>query len=382
MKIAVLRQKVSGPGGAETTLGYLVRGLAAAGHEVKLYGAANAREPLEAWGPRVSYVPVPVWGGKTGRLLSYAINTRRLLRRADVQVVFSLERTLYQQVYRAGDGCHREWLDRRAPFLSPGARTLQKVSLFHRAMLGLEKRLFTDPGLKRVIANSLKVQDEIIRHYRVDLAKIKVIHNGLDREKFQPCSEESRKTLLSQLGAPAGAKIVLFVGSGFGRKGLTYLFEAFGGLKNKDTFLWVVGKGATAPYQRLAHRWEFADRVRFWGAQAEVALFYQAAQVLALPTLYDPCSNVVLEALGCGCPVVTTAANGAAQFLTPGRNGEILARPDDITALRQALTAYADRGRDLEVQHAAQQAVAHLNWDHTTSQTLAVLEEAAGESGR
>ncbi len=377
MKIAVLRQKVTGPGGAETTLGYLARGLAAAGHKVVVYGAAGEAQAQEALGPGISYVPVPVWGGKTGRLITYALNTRRLLKSSGVQVVFSLERTLFQQVYRAGDGCHREWLDRRAPFLSPLARAAQRLSLFHRVMLGLEKRLFTDPALKWVIANSRQVQDEIIRHYRLDPAKIKIIYNGLDHEKFRPLPRQSRPALLARLSAPVGAKIVLFVGSGFGRKGLAYLFEAFGGLTDKDALLWVVGKGAAAPYQRLADRLGFAHRVRFWGPQAEVAPFYQAARVLALPTLYDPCSNVVLEALGCGCPVVTTAANGAAEFLTPGQNGEILDKPDDITGLRQALTAYLARGGDLEMQHAAPQAVAHLNWDHTTSQTLAVLEEAA-----
>jgi len=381
MKIAVLRQKVTGPGGAETTLGYLARGLAAAGHEVVVYGAAGEAQAQEALGPGISYVPVPVWGGKTGRLITYALNTRRLLKSSGVQVVFSLERTLFQQVYRAGDGCHREWLNRRAPFLSPLARAAQRLSLFHQVMLGLEKRLFTDPALKRVIANSRQVREEIIRHYRLDPAKIKIIYNGLDHEKFKLLPKESRPALLARLSAPAGAKIVLFVGSGFGRKGLAYLFEAFGGLTDKDALLWVVGKGAAAPYQRLADRLGFAHRVRFWGPQAEVAPFYQAARVLALPTLYDPCSNVVLEALGCGTPVVTTAANGAAEFLTPGQNGEILDKPDDITGLRQALTAYLARGGDLEIQHAAQQAVAHLNWDHTTSQTLAVLEEAVVGSG-
>lgn len=380
MRIAVLRQKVTGPGGAETTLGYLVRGLAAAGHEVVVYGVGRKAEALKAWGAQVSYVPVPVWRGKTGRLLSYALNTRRLLRRADVQVVLSLERTLFQQVYRAGDGCHREWLNRRVPLLSPTARAGQRLSLFHLVMLGLEKRLFADPGLKRVIANSRQVQDEIIRHYRLDPARIKVIYNGLDHDKFHPLPEESRTALLRQLGAPDRAKIVLFVGSGFGRKGLTYLFEAFGGLTDKTSRLWVVAKGAAAPYQRLADRLGFAHRVRFWGPQAEVAPFYQAARVLALPTLYDPCSNVVLEALGCGCPVVTTAANGAAQFLTPGQNGEILPKPDDLAGLRRALGAYLARGDDAAVVEAAQQAVAHLNWDHTTSKTLAVLEEATDGS--
>ena len=76
-----------------------------------------------------------------------------------------------------------------------------------------------------------------------------------------------------------------------------------------------------------------ADRVRFWGPVTETAPFYQAATVLALPTLYDPCSNVVLEALACGTPAVTTAANGAAEFITPGENGAVIPQPDDIAGL-------------------------------------------------
>ena len=81
------------------------------------------------------------------------------------------------------------------------------------------------------------------------------------------------------------------------------------------------GKGRTAFYRRAAERFGVADRVKFWGPVAETAPFYQAATVLALPTLYDPCSNVVLEALACGTPAITTAANGAAEFITPGENG-------------------------------------------------------------
>ena len=119
-----------------------------------------------------------------------------------------------------------------------------------------------------------------------------------------------------------------------------------------------------------------ADRVKFWGPVTETAPFYQAATVLALPTLYDPCSNVVLEALACGTPAVTTAANGAAEFITPGENGVILPQPDDIAGLTEALTAFLARGRDPEVRRAAAQAVADLSWETTVAQTLEVLEEA------
>ena len=95
MKIALLRQRVTALGGAETTLSYLVRGLAAAGHEVAVYGAERAAAAQAALGPGVAYVRVPVWGGKTLPLLAFALNTRRLLKNAGPQVVFSLERIFY-----------------------------------------------------------------------------------------------------------------------------------------------------------------------------------------------------------------------------------------------------------------------------------------------
>ena len=376
MKIALLRQRVSAPGGAETTLINLAQGLAAAGQDVAVYGTDQEEEARRLLGPGVKYVRVPVWGGKTGRVLTYALNVRRLLRPDPGQVVFSLERTLEQHVYRAGDGCHREYLLRRRPYLSPAARVAQELSLFHRVMLHLEKRLFTDPRLLRVIANSRQVQREIIEHYSLAPEKIRVIYNGLDHRKFRPLEEPEAAALKTRLGLAADARVVLFVGSGFARKGLAYLLEAFAGLKNPESQLWVVGKGPLKRYQQMAARLGVGARVRFWGPQADTAPFYQAAAVLGLPTIYDPCSNVVLEALGCGCPVVTTTANGAGEFITTGTNGAVLSPPHDTSALRQALEEYLDRGRDPRVRQAAPDAVAHLSWEKTVAQTLEVLTEA------
>ncbi len=377
MKIALLRPRVTVLGGAETTLGYLVRGLAAAGHQVTVYGTETAPQAQAVLGPDVGYVRVPIWGGKTLRLVSFVLSCRRLLKHAGFRVVLSLERVPGPQVYRAGDGCHREWLARRVPYLPLPARAAQSLSPFHRVMLFLEQRLFTHPGLRRVIANSWQVQDEVIRHYGVDPAKIRVILNGLDRKRFHHLEPGARTELRRRLGAPADRKIVLFVGSGFERKGLAYLFQAFGSLTDREAHLWVVGKGREAPYRRLVEPRGLADRVRFWGPVTETAPFYQAATVLALPTLYDPCSNVVLEALACGTPVVTTAANGAAAFLTPAESGAVIPQPDDIPALTAGLAAFLDLGQDPRVRQAAGQAVADLSWEATVAQTLEVLEEAA-----
>jgi UDP-glucose:(heptosyl)LPS alpha-1,3-glucosyltransferase len=376
MRIALLRMQVDGPGGAEATLQHLARGLAAAGHQVAVYGAGSLRQGTESLGPEVTNVPVPVWGGKTLRLLTFAANSRRLLQKNPVDVVFSLERTLFQHVYRAGDGCHREWLARRTPYLSFGKKLGQTLSPFHRVMLWLEKCTFTGPDLKRVIANSRQVREEVIRHFRVDPGLIRVIYNGLDHQVFRPLAEAERRQLRQRLAASEKDGIILFAGSGFARKGLAYLIEAFSHLTDKRTYLWVVGKGRTGSYQSLAQQWGVAERVRFWGPQTEMAPFYQAADLLALPTLYDPCSNVVLETLGCGCPVITTSANGAAEFITPGENGEVIAQPDDSKHWAGALGDWLVRSRNPQVSRSAQEAVAHLSWEATVSQTMEVLEEA------
>ncbi len=376
MKIALLRQRVTALGGAETTLSYLVRGMIAAGHEVSVYGSESAATAQAALGPGAAYVRVPVWGGKTLRLLTFALNSRRLLKDAGPQVVLSLERVPSSQVYRAGDGCHREFLSRRAPYLSPLARATQWLTPFHRVMLVVERRLFTSPGLRRVIANSRQVREEIIRLYGVDPARVRVIVNGVDRQRFHPLEPGAAAALRQRLGAPENGAVVLFAGSGYERKGLTYLLQAFGSLKDKASHLWVVGKGHSASYVRAAEQLGVADRVRFWGPVTEMAPFYQAATVLALPTLYDPCSNVVLEALGCGTPVVTTAANGAAEFITPGANGAVIPQPDDVAGLTEALNTFLTRGRDPQVRQAATQAVAELSWESTVTQTLEVLKEA------
>jgi UDP-glucose:(heptosyl)LPS alpha-1,3-glucosyltransferase len=375
MKIALIRQRITAPGGAETTLGYLVRGMIAAGHDVTVYGTDKEPEARTALGPLVAYVRVPVWGGKTLRLISFALNTRRLLKAAGPQVGFSLERVPGLAVYRAGDGCHREWLARRAPYLSSPARAAQNFSLFHQVMLSIEGRLFRDPGLHRVIANSRQVREDILRIYGVDPARLRIIYNGLDRQRFHPLEPGDAAALRRRLGGPENGPVVLFVGSGFERKGLPYLFQAFGCLKDKTSQLWVVGKGNMALYRQAAQGLGVSDRVKLWGPVTEAAPFYQAATVLALPTLYDPCSNVVLEALACGTPAVTTAANGAAEFITPGENGVILPQPDDITGLAAALATFLGRGPDPEVRRAAAQAVAGLSWETTAAQTLEVLAE-------
>ena len=186
MRLALVRQRWSALGGAENTLLALTRELLRQGHEVTLVTAEPQPPPALASLANLHWRPAPVWPGKLGRVLGFAVNTRRVLQQGRFDVIFSLERTLQQDAYRAGDGCHREWLARRRPYDSRPERLHLALSPFHRTLLSLEKRLFQDPGLKLVIANSRQVPAEVRRHYQVDPGKIRVIYNGVDRERFSP----------------------------------------------------------------------------------------------------------------------------------------------------------------------------------------------------
>jgi UDP-glucose:(heptosyl)LPS alpha-1,3-glucosyltransferase len=376
MHIALLRRRVSGPGGAEATLIRLARGFAQAGRRVTILAETDNANALRHLGPGVQVRRVPVWGGKTGRLLSYALNSRRVAAACGAEVVFSLERVFNPHVYRAGDGVHREWLARQGATLPAATRLARAVRPFHRVMLWLEKRLFASPELTWVIANSRMVQGDILRHFPLSPEKIRVIYNGLDHQEFALRPGAERRELRSRLGGNGAAPVVLFVGSGFERKGLAYLLESFSRLKDKKAELWVVGKGRIPRYEALAANLGISPRVRFFGPRREVAPFYQAASLLALPTLYDPLSNAVLEALACGCPVITTSANGAAEFITPGENGEVLPRAEDPRTWAETLAVWTERDREEQVHEAAARAVAHLSWDATVTLTLEVLEDA------
>jgi UDP-glucose:(heptosyl)LPS alpha-1,3-glucosyltransferase len=99
----------------------------------------------------------------------------------------------------------------------------------------------------------------------------------------------------------------------------------------------VAGRDDAGPARRLATALGVLPRVRFVGTETPVRHWYAAADVLAHPTWYDPCSRVVLEALCAGLPVVTTRFNGAAEALTPGRHGEVIADPANAAELAGAL---------------------------------------------
>jgi UDP-glucose:(heptosyl)LPS alpha-1,3-glucosyltransferase len=175
-----------------------------------------------------------------------------------------------------------------------------------------------------------------------------------------------RATARVQAGVPADAHTLLFVGSGFERKGLATAIDALARLPG-DSRLIVIGKGDAAVYEARAERLGVAKRVAWLGARPDVERWYGAADVVVLPTIYEPFGNVHLEALASGVPIVTTSRAGGAEIVRdecgavvhPGDAGAVAAAVERLRALPRAAVAGAARAVAEPFTHAAQAAGFH-----------------------
>jgi UDP-glucose:(heptosyl)LPS alpha-1,3-glucosyltransferase len=172
--------------------------------------------------------------------------------------------------------------------------------------------------------------------------------------------------------------VALFAAMNYRLKGLVPLLHALSRLAADVPFrLLVLGNPRTGPYQRLARRLGVADLVCFGGFCSPMREAYFASDFLVHPTFYDPCSLVVLEALACGLPVITTRYNGAAELLSPPRDGHVLDDPHDHEALARAMRQLLDPARRAACAQAARQAAALWTFEQHYRKLLRVFAEAA-----
>lgn len=331
MRLGLVRLKYEPGGGAETTLDLLARGLLERGHQVQVITTAWQGPAPEGLGLKLVAAP----GRGAQRLAAFAANARAAAQELGLDTWLSLERVPGAPIFRAGDGCHAAWLARRAPYESRLKRWSFGFNPLHRTFLDLERRTLLAPELRLVVANSRLVAQELARHYGLENSKLRVIYNAVDEERLSPAlTPLARLETRRQLNLAEPEQALLFLGSGFERKGLAFAIQALAHLPR--AVLLVAGRDRVAPYQRLAQRLGLGQRVRFLGPRGDAPVLLRACDALLLPTIYDPCANACLEALYVGLPVVTTLGNGACEQVRPGISGALVAEPADAQALAQA----------------------------------------------
>ena len=154
VKIWLLRRRYHSAGGAERFTQRLASMLTQKGHEVWI--------AAEDW-PASNDCRVQKISSHSPSGYSHACAKEVLLKD---KVVFSLERTSRQHIYRAGDGIHASWLKRREKFQSPIQKMFSSWMPKHRKVLELEKEVFDPANTQWVVANSQLIKNEILEYFK------------------------------------------------------------------------------------------------------------------------------------------------------------------------------------------------------------------------
>lgn len=352
MRIALVTKRLAEHGGSERQLGLLTRALVAEGHDVHLFcRSIHAEPPQGVKLHRMTRLPV----SETGLTLLFAIWARRAIDRVEARegafdVRHAFGRTLGQDVYRLGGGCHRTYLEHaHALDRSWWWRRWLRRTPGERLRLALERRMLTPRPSPHVITNSRMVADDLALRFDLDWEHLHVVRNGVDLERFRPPTPPERAEVRAAWGLADEDDVLLFVGTGFARKGLAVLLRSLPAIVDARprAQLVVAGRDRHAGrYRRLAERLGVAGRVRWLGAVGDPERCYRGADLLVLPTAYDPAANVTLEALAAGLPSVTTRMNGASELLDEGRLGAVLETPVIPEELSAAVVRWLERGLD------------------------------------
>ncbi|HEY7168093.1 MAG TPA: glycosyltransferase family 4 protein [Candidatus Binatia bacterium] len=377
MKIGLAHKRLDLDGGTERDFYKTAEGLRDLGHEVHLFCSEFRVDPPAQTFRHV--VPTMAFG-RTARLWSFARAAPRLIEAEKCDVGVGFGRMVAQDVVRSGGGTHAGFLESLGAEGGRGRRLWQTFSCYHQSVIALERVQFTCRAVKRILAVSEEVKRDIVKHYGVRPEQIVVLYNGVDDARFRPRhSDEVRLSVRREWKIPPDAAVVLFVGSGFRRKGLDRLVPLWNRPSLQQSYLLIVGDDARMARYRERARQVSPDRIIFAGRQSSVERYYAAADVLVLPAIQEAFGNVVLEALSCGIPVVVSRRAGAAEILAGKLAAGVLENSEDPLELENRVADALALSRDPACPGEARQVAERYSWKNHFHRLEAVLKDVHRE---
>ena len=308
---------------------------------------------------------------------------------------------------RAYDIIHAHyWLSAKVARALEQRWNVPVVQMFHT--LGLVKREVMDEDIDgesdirveiereavrksaAIVAASEIELGELRRLYRADASRVAVIPAGVDPAVFHPVRQADAR---DKLGRDQCERLVLFVGRIEQIKGIDVLLRALGRLFQRhpelrsDVCLLVVGgaldPGDDAPetekileLRRLVHEHRLEANVSFVGSrgQEELALFYAAADVCAVPSLTESFGLVALEAMACGTPVVGTRVGGLQTVIEDGESGLLVPAGDDEALAEAIARVLTDARLRMHLAHGARDRAEHFTWAGVGDRIVALYD--------
>lgn len=376
-------------GGCETYIADLARRLLSDGHQVHLYACRWNERALPAGmvyhGLRIGRVP------RFWRPWRFSSECLKALAQNPHDVSIGFDKTYGQDVLYPQGGLHLACADYNLHkytwrLTRRLARTLKIFDPAYWSYALLERRQYLGNTKPIIVVNSNMVKGHFLRYYGILPERLRVVRSAIDPRRFPENDRVSRRQEWRRNWALKDDEVVgLFAAMNYRLKGLDPLLHAVRCLVERPEFpdhrppfrLLVAGNPDSNTYQKQARRLGIRHQVVFVGHCPDMRNAYFAADFLVHPTFYDPCSLVVLEALACGLPVITTRANGASELLGPVRQAYVIDDPHDHDSLAWCMMQMLDQDRRAAGVEASRHTAEHWTFDHHYQQMLEVFHEVA-----
>jgi UDP-glucose:(heptosyl)LPS alpha-1,3-glucosyltransferase len=349
------------------------------GFEVHVYA-----EHWDEENPRIHYHRIKtIPFSKSLQLFSFAMRATKEMKQGNYDITMGVGNTLEADVLQPHGGVHWAWFWR-------SLRVYDNPIFWTMKFLGrifspkqwisgwIEDAPYRSKNLRKIIAISDMVKQDIIRWYGISEDRIDVIYNGVDIERFHPRNRQYREEIRKRYGI-GDEFVILFVSNNFRMKGLGYLIKELAKIKKEDHppfKLLILGRDRQSPYLHLAKKIGVSGEVIFAGSTNEPEKYYGAADLLVHPTFYDACSLTVLEALASGLPVITTFSNGASGMIRWGEEGRVIGNLRDEEELRMVIKYFIEKGIGAHALHQGREKLERYSEKVNFDRMMGIFREA------
>ena len=268
-----------------------------------------------------------------------------------------------------------EWVQRR--WQVPHLLTFHSLGMVKKRVLNIPQepdlRMEVEKRLAQtcdsIIVPTRRELENMVGYYGTPRDKMALIPCGVNLMRFAPLD---KKEALRRLGLPSGKSLLLYVGRFTSEKGIDRLMKAMPLIDagNRSHLVIIGGDSeddpATVKIKEMARHLNIEEHVTFAGRipQDRLPIFYSAADLMILPSLYESFGLVALESLACGTPVVSTPVGAVEHVILQGKTGEVVNDPGP-TSLAQGINNVLAFSREGDItQSDIRASVQNFDWAH------------------
>ncbi|MFT7653081.1 MAG: UDP-glucose:(heptosyl)LPS alpha-1,3-glucosyltransferase [Limisphaerales bacterium] len=321
-------------GGIQRDMMKVAREMVRRGHRITIFTLRWQAPDLDEAGIEVEVMPV-VGLTRHDQYDRFAEDVNKAVRAGSFDQVMGFNKMAGLDVYYAGDSCYIEKANTQR---SAWYRLLPRYKSFFAA----EKAVFDVHSTTEILCISDVEVPRYRHHYRTAAERFHTLPPGIERDRIAPPNLAAvRQEFRDELQIAADELMLLFVGSGFIKKGLDRALLAVAALPleiRRRVKMFVIGRDKADAFERMAMRLGLKNQITFYSeGRDDVPSFLFSADALLHPAYDEAAGMVIIEAMLAGLPALVTKDCGYAKYLSDYNAGIVLANPFSQIALNEAL---------------------------------------------